>query len=489
MIAGLKPHPLHKDSGIYWLGEIPEQWMLLRMKLLFRDVDDRGHPSEPLLAATQTMGVVRKELYRQRTVVALQNLELLKLVKVNDFVISLRSFQGGIERAFDRGIISPAYTVLRLRDKRLADASYYAKLFKSTPFIDSLKLYTIGIRQGQNIDYTRLARSILPLPPLPEQRAIVKFLDWAERRIRFVVAARKRRIRLLEEYRQVLINDAVTGKFDVRTGKPYPIYKDSGVPWLGKVPEGWEIKKVRQIARLITSNVDKKKVSGEIDVRLCNYVDVYKNEIITKDLSFMKATATNDELRKFRVKKGDVVLTKDSEIWTDIGVPAYVDYEAPDLVYGYHLAILRPRSEAVDAKYLFRTLQSQPVAVQLHIEATGVTRFGLSQEAIKSTFLPLPSHPVQRTIAEYLDRETAKIDAAIEKTKESIALWEELRETLISDVVTGKLDVREVAKRLPEEESELEEKAKALEASLLGGESEESGADSEPELEQAEETT
>ncbi|WP_456411834.1 restriction endonuclease subunit S [Oceanithermus sp.] len=252
--------------------------------------------------------------------------------------------------------------------------------------------------------------------------------------------------------------------------KPYPAYKDSGVEWLGEVPEGWEVKKLRQVTRLIVSNVDKKSSNSEVPVRLCNYMDVYNHEVITEDLSFMQATATKEEIRKFAVKRGDVVITKDSEIWNDIGVPAYVNCEAPNLIYGYHLAILRPLANTLEGKYLFRTLQSQPVATQLHIEATGVTRFGLSQQAIKSVQIPLPPLPEQRAIAEYLDRETKKIDAAIEKTKKSIELWEELRATLIADVVTGKLDVRKAAEGLPEEEPGLKAKIEAFEASLQANE-------------------
>ena len=129
MIANLTPYPDMKDSDVEWLGAVPEHWELRRMKTLLLQRNEKGHPNEPLLAATQTKGVVRKEHYENRTVLAMKDLHLLKLVHVNDFVISLRSFQGGIEYARQRGIISPAYTVLYPAHSE--DHGYLAHLFKS----------------------------------------------------------------------------------------------------------------------------------------------------------------------------------------------------------------------------------------------------------------------------------------------------------------------------------------------------------------------
>jgi len=112
MIDDLKPYAEYKDSGLPWLGNVPDHWQMRRTKVLFKERVQKGFPSEPLLAATQTKGVVRKEEYGERTVTASKDFHLLKLVEPDDFVISLRSFQGEIEYSRCRGIISPAYTVL-----------------------------------------------------------------------------------------------------------------------------------------------------------------------------------------------------------------------------------------------------------------------------------------------------------------------------------------------------------------------------------------
>ena len=424
---------------------------------MLRERSQKGFPNEPLLAATQTKGVVRKEQIENRTVLALKDLHLLKLVRVGDFVISLRSFQGGIEYAREQGIISPAYTILYPRNPNVQ--TYLAWLFKSPPYIENLTLHVTGIRQGQNIDYAELSRSYLPLPPFPEQRAIVRYLDHVDERIRRYVSAQERLIALLEEERQAVIHRAVTRGLD-----PNVRLKPSSVEWLGDVPAHWEVRRLRTVAEMRVSNVDKHVMDDELPVRLCNYVDVYKNDHITQAISFMNATATQDEVEKFRLHRYDVLITKDSETWDDIGVPALVTEPAHDLIAGYHLALLRPYPMIL-GQYLSRSLQSKRISCQFHVEAKGVTRYGLTQGGIKSVLIPLPPLHEQAAIVEHVDNATAKIDAAIWRARRQIELLREYRTRLIADVVTGKLDVREAAAELPEGADDREsEDGEALEA-------------------------
>ena len=224
--------------------------------------------------------------------------------------------------------------------------------------------------------------------------------------------------------------------------KPYPEYQDSGIPWLGKVPRGWGVRRLRDVVELRISNVDKHHREHEQPVRLCNYVDVYKHERIHASMNFMRATASPEEIKKFRLEKHDVIITKDSETWDDIGVPALVESISPDVLCGYHLAILRPRKEQIEGPYLLRAIQSKPVSYQFHVEAKGITRYGLGQHAIKSALLPLPPLQEQRQIARFLDVKMDQIQTARRKIRREIELLQEYRTRLIADVVTGKLDVR-----------------------------------------------
>nr|WP_303715873.1 restriction endonuclease subunit S [Methanoculleus marisnigri] len=226
----------------------------------------------------------------------------------------------------------------------------------------------------------------------------------------------------------------------IRDLKPYPAYKDSGVPWLGKVPEHWEVRRLRNVAEMRVSGVDKHTKDDEQPVRLCNYVDVYKNDRIRDRMTFMHATASVDEIERFRLQIGDVLITKDSEAWNDIGVPALVEESANDLICGYHLALLRPFRDRLYGDYLLRALQSTAVSYQFHIEANGVTRYGLSHAAIKSIWLPLPPLPEQSAIVRFLDHMDQRIRRSIHAKQKLIKLLEEQKQAIIHQAVTRGLD-------------------------------------------------
>jgi type I restriction enzyme S subunit len=214
----------------------------------------------------------------------------------------------------------------------------------------------------------------------------------------------------------------------------------SGVDLLTSLPAGWRRVPLKTACDFAVSNVDKHSIDGELPVRLCNYTDVYNNDRVSPNMELMAATATPQEIERFHLEVGDVVITKDSESWDDIAIPAYVEGSEDDFVCGYHLAFLRPRRDVLDGRFLFRCMQSRPVVLQLELEATGVTRYGLAKDAIGLAVLPLPPLPTQLRIANYLDRETARIDGLIGEKGRMLALLEEKRAALIICVVSRGLD-------------------------------------------------
>ena len=220
--------------------------------------------------------------------------------------------------------------------------------------------------------------------------------------------------------------------------------KDSGVEWLGEIPAHWEVKRLKVVASVQLSNVDKKSVEGEEAVRLCNYTDVYYNERINSGMEFMPATATPEQVKRFSLRAGDVLITKDSESWTDIAVPAVVSDDMAEVLCGYHLAHIRPAAGCLGA-CLSRAFSAVGPRDQFQVAANGITRFGLSGDAIRTGLFAMPPEPEQRAIAAFLDRETAKIDALVAKVREAIERLKEYRTALISAAVTGKIDVRESA--------------------------------------------
>ena len=210
--------------------------------------------------------------------------------------------------------------------------------------------------------------------------------------------------------------------------------------WTQSIPSDWAVKPLRAVAGFVASNVDKIPVVGERHVRLCNYSDVYNNEYVTLRLDFMKGTATEDEVRRFGLRVGDVLITKDSESWDDIAIPAMVAETADDLVCGYHLALLRPNGTVLSGRFLLRCLQAKVLRVQLELAANGVTRFGLPKSAIGGLRLPVPPLDRQVVIAEFLDRETARIDALIAAKRRLLELLAEKRKAIIATAVTRGLD-------------------------------------------------
>ena len=161
---GLDPNVPMKESGIEWLGKIPAHWEVRKIKNCLQERSEKGYPNEPILCATQSRGVIPQDMYDNRVVVVNKDFDKLKLVKCGDFVISLRSFQGGIEYAYYQGIISAAYTILTPKDKR--NSEYFKHLFKSHDFIQLLQTCVTGIREGQNINYAMLAKHFIPIPPI-----------------------------------------------------------------------------------------------------------------------------------------------------------------------------------------------------------------------------------------------------------------------------------------------------------------------------------
>lgn len=221
--------------------------------------------------------------------------------------------------------------------------------------------------------------------------------------------------------------------------KPYPTYRDSKVEWLGKIPEGWQVKRLKTFAAPQLSNVDKKSSEGQERVLLCNYTDVYYNERITPDLDFMRATATPEQVRRFELSGGDVLITKDSESWTDIAVPAVVAEDLPGVLCGYHLALIRPGLQC-HGPFLARAFRAVGPRDQLQLAANGITRFGLGGGAIATSAFAMPPMREQRAIAAFLDPETARIDALVEKKERLIELLREQRSALITRAVTKGLD-------------------------------------------------
>jgi type I restriction enzyme S subunit len=403
-----------------WLGGFPTHWKLLRIKNLFQEMDSRSETgSEELLSVSYHTGVYMKRESLENEDDHLTNAASLigyKKVAKGDLIINIMgAWNGRLGISPYDGITSPAYCVYRLKGNN--NPEYYGYLFRTSLYITEFLKYSAGIGTCYLRLYSDKFFNIFTVvPPKAEQDEIVQYIKAQEKKINLFIQKKQRFIELLKEQRQSKVDEAVNG-----TNKK----------WLNR--------KLKYIAEIKFSNVDKHTIEDEIPVRLCNYVDVYKNDYITNDLDFMNATATETEIEKFRVLKGDVIITKDSEDATDIAVPTFVNEDLENVVCGYHLALIRANEGQILNEYLFRKFQSNELKAYFAIAATGVTRVGLSMDDITGVKISYPkSIDEQRQIVEHIKTETATIDTAIAKAEREIELIREYKEAMISEAVTGK---------------------------------------------------
>jgi type I restriction enzyme S subunit len=425
----------YKESGVPGLGQMPIHWELLSTKHIFtiKKIQVGKKSGDYVLLSLTLGGVIKRDMENPQGKFPAE-FNTYQQVKSGDFIFCLFDVEEtprtiGLSD-FD-GMITGAYTVMEANQRH--DRSFLYYFFLNLDSDKRLRSLYTGLRNI--ISKENFLSYKIFVPPLPEQAAIARFLDRKTALIDKAIAIKEKQIELLKERRQVLIHKAVTCGLN-----PNVKMKDSGVEWIAEVPEHWEVKRLRYIANCLPSNVDKHAKANESQVRLCNYTDVYKNEFITDDMKFMSATATIEQIQKYSLKLGDVVITKDSETANDIAVPAYVVDELTNVVCGYHLAIVRPNS-AMYGRYLFRAFQCKVFNIQFEVCSNGITRVGLGNSDLKKGQFFVPPLTEQRAIAEFSQLVSDGIRKAIAVKRVEIERLMEYKSTLVNSAVTGKIKV------------------------------------------------
>lgn len=356
----------------------------------------------------------------------------MKHVKVNDFVIHLRSFQGGIEWSGFQGKVSPAYTVLSPRE--CVEPAFFRYCLKSRGYIETIASLTDQLRDGQSMRYYDFGKTPLPLPPIVEQQAIANFLDRETAEIDAFIADQEELITLLAERRTATITHAVTKGLD-----PSVQMRESGVEWLGNVPTHWSVAAIRN-AYLV---LDCKHVTAEYvdggDFPLASIREV-KSKFVDLTMA-RRTTRTFYELLTSEGRKpsgGDLIISRNASV----GQVAMVAEETRDFCMGQDVSLIRATSSSQSSAFLQYVLESDPGIVGMTMAMIGSTFKRINVSDIKSLPVVLPPIQEQLAIVEILDRETAEIDAAITDAREAIALSKERRAAVISAAVTGKIDVR-----------------------------------------------
>ena len=468
MMVDLKTYPAMKDSGVKWLGELPAHWEVRRLGQIGSLSKGNGGNKEdeiqigvPCVRYGDLYTTHTHFIEKSRSFVASETARNYTSISFGDvlFAASGETIEE-IGKSAANLIQAPACCggdVILFRPQRDLVARYMGYATDCRPVATHKATMGRGITV-KHIYGDQLKYLAIPLPPLTEQAAIVRFLDDSDRRIQRYIRAKQKLITLLEEQQQAVVHEAVTGRVDIRTGQPYPAYKDSGVEWLGDVPEHWEMRRLKSKLR----PVDRRSSSGTetlLSLRRDLGVVVYAEHFSRPPQG---ATLVGYKL----VEAGQLVINRlqaNNGLLFCSGLSGVV---SPDY------SVFAPRSP-VDMEYLGNLLRTVTYKAHFRRESTGLGTgsagfLRLYDDRLLATPVALPPLEEQSTLLVSLSEITASLCRAIGRQHVEIELLREYRVRLIADVVTGKLDVRGAAAGLPEVDSLADDDALTTQAAETG---------------------
>ena len=413
-----------KDSGIEWIGEIPEGWEVIPAKFLFKNSDIRRIADDEQLTSSQQFGIISQKDYTELTgskvVLANKGLADWKHVEPFDFIISLRSFQGGLEMSEITGCITWHYIVLKPCHKI---CSYYYKwLFKSDSYIRALQRTCSFIRDGQDLRYSNFIQVPLFEPPLAEQEKIADYLNAECFRIDAMLTKTRSSIEEYKKLKQAVITQAVTK--GVRGERKM---KDSGVEWIGKVPSKWNCIKIKYLFEI------RKRIAGKEGYTVLSITQTgIKPKNISSNEGQLADSYSNYQLLHF----GEFAMNHMDLLtgWVDIsnynGVtsPDYRVFSLKDTITNHPRYFL----------YLMQMCYFNRIFYSMAQGVSNLGRWRLQSDKFLNCIFPVPSIEEQKEISDYLDTTCSEIDKLIAKKEQLVKELESYKKSLIYEVVTGK---------------------------------------------------
>lgn len=431
-----------KQSGIEWIGEIPEDWEVYRNKNAFicnKEIVGKNSNSTQLLSLT-TGGIKCKDINNAEGKLP-ESFDTYQYVKKNDVVMCLFDLDmsavfSGISQ-YD-GMISPAYKVLSCQDRAnpLFVHYWFSYIFDGRKF----NHYAKNIRYTLN--YDEFATLPILLPPKETQQRIASYLDKKCSKIEETIQNQQQVIEKLKAYKQSLITEAVTGKVKIENGKicgVYESYKDSGVEYLGKIPLDWNIKRLRYIGKC-QNGISKGGEFFGSGFPFVSYGDVYNNLVLPETVSGL-IESTHEEQENYSVKAGDIFFTRTSETIEEVGFTSVCLKTIENATFAGFVIRVRPFTDELIpdySKYYFSSDAHRRFFVK---EMNLVTRASLSQDLLKRLPVLIPSKEEQKEIANYLDKKCTAIDTAIEQKQNLVEKLTEYKKSLIYECVTGKKEI------------------------------------------------
>lgn len=417
-----------RDSGIPWIGEVPDGWECIKGKFIFTQRNERGNTKNlTLLSPTQKYGVIPQDLYEQKTgmnAVKLNektNLSLLKTIHAGDYCISLRSFQGGFEYSEYEGVVSPAYQVFyAIKD---IEQRFYKYLFKDESFIYKMNSFTMSLRDGKNIAFSDFGNTEIPVPLISEQHRIADFLDSKCSKIDTLIENLRARVESAKEYKKAVITEAVTKGLD-KDAK----MKDSGVEWIGEVPEGWKIVQFKHIASIKSNLVQPDKYMKYPQIAPDN---------IEKDTGRLLSHQTVEESG---IISGNHLFYRGQILYSKIRPNLNKLTVAP--FDGLCSADMYPIESKLPTLFMVYSMLSTYFVSQVSLIIQDRVKMPkINQEELGEIKVVVPSQQEMLTIADYLDSKCSEIDALLQNYEDQITTLEEYKKSLIYEYVTGKKEV------------------------------------------------
>lgn len=441
MIEGLQPYSEYKESGLPWLRSIPKHWQTARNGNLFQQRNDTRHPDLPVLEVSLRTGVRVREFDSSKRKQVMADACKYKRAAAGDIAYNMmRMWQGAVGVAPVDGLVSPAYVVARPFPG--TQARYFTSLFKNGVYMGEIDAASRGIVKDRNRlywDQFKQMRSLLPSPH--EQAAIVRFLEHANRKIDGFIRAKRKLIGLLNEQKQAIIHRAVTRGIDLHAS-----LKPSGIPWLGDIPKHWEVLALKRIlCRLIDCEHKTAPAAEGSDLRVVRTTGIRHGRLQFHGTYGTTPQAFTQWTRRGLPEAGDVLFTREAPAGEACVMPSGIT-----LCMGQRTVLMKLRANRINAQFLVHSIYGGPPRTAITLASQGSTVGHFNMSDIGSLTVFLPPLPEQATIVESIERDTEPLNTAIARTEREIALMQEYRTRLTADVVTGKLDVREAAAKLPE---------------------------------------
>lgn len=435
----LRSHPYesYRASNGEWVDQTPSEWQEQRVKDLFRLVTDKApvDNDHELLSLYASIGVrPRKDLEARGNKAS--STDGYWLVKKGDIVVNkLLAWMGSVGLSEYDGVTSPAYDVLR-KTSKLVDVRYFSYLFRTEIAKQIFKRNSRGIMDMRlRLYFDKFGAITVPVPPFLTQQIIANYIDTKTEQIDRKIDLLNQKAKHYKLLKQALIDNATTAGINSSQ-----LVEKENSDWIDRIPALWQVVRLKDLGSLRSSNIDKKD-DYEISSKVVNYNDVIKNQSIFNTTELQTTSCNKSQYKNFRIKKGDLLITKDSMDTRNIANTSVVESLKEHTVCGYHLYIFSYQKKLANYKYYFYCLNNSLFRKCLLISATGTTIIGLSASTLSNSLVPLPPLAEQNDIVEFLDQRVELIDKAITFVDIQVAKLKDLRKALINEVVTGKIKV------------------------------------------------